>query len=87
MARSAITFQMTGLESVLKRIEKYDKALSTGIDKVLDDGIENIANNARNFAPQGKTGHLRASISADKRSLEQGFMYLRRGMALCSTMQ
>src|SRR5688572_8350269 len=57
--------KIDGLESVLKKVEKYDKALGEGVINVLSEGAENIAANARARAPKGRTKRLANSIIAD----------------------
>lgn len=62
---STFKSNITGMKAVLDRIEKYDKALKQDLVQVLDEGAVSISDRARASAPQGLTGRLKASISAD----------------------
>lgn len=59
------TVKIQGLESVLKKIERYDKALGEGVINELSQGAKNIAAVAKVNAPTGKTGALAASGGFD----------------------
>lgn len=61
----AFKAEIKGLQQVRQRIEKFSKALSDDVDEILSEGAHNIAEAARNNAPKGATGALKASISAD----------------------
>lgn len=56
--------RIEGLEKVIKKIDAYDKSLSTGISLALDEGAALAASTARVTAPTGKRGLLKASIGS-----------------------
>jgi HK97 gp10 family phage protein len=54
--------EVQGLSQLKKKLDNFDKNLSTGVDEELSVGAINIENKARQLAPHGKTGELGASI-------------------------